>query len=107
MVAVIRHIQGWPHSRILDEYRHYAYPKTREADEKFIHNFSVSSISHLLSRSTISLQGLKHKGPDMDVFMKRYRFIFVTVVVLAIFAWTAAVFNGGVKELEFDDRGTM
>lgn len=93
MVAVIRHIQGWPILRILDEYRRYAAPKLRETDEKFIAEFSVHSISSVLKKATVTFEGLTRLAPDRHALWRRYRFVVFALAILSIFGFSAKYFE--------------
>ena len=92
MVAVIRHVQGWPVLRILDEYRRYATPKLRETDEKFIESFNVDSISRIL-KTAITLTGSQRLTPDHKIPWRKYRFVVFALAILSLFGFSAQHFE--------------
>lgn len=108
MVAVIRHIQGWPVLRILDEYRRYATPKLRDTDEKFIETFELSSISRILKRTTITLEGVQRLTPDYTIVWRKYRFVVFALAILSLFGFSAQHFEERMENRARDlDNGHM
>ena len=52
VAAVVRKACGWELESILEEYAHYAGPKVRECDVKYITAFELSSLSNLFAKDS-------------------------------------------------------
>ncbi|KAM3074741.1 tyrosine-protein phosphatase siw14 [Clarireedia jacksonii] len=74
--AVIRHVCGWNVQSIVDEYTHFAEPKVRDCDVKYITEYKVSSLSGLFN-TTLDSQPQRSKS-------KMGRILGITVLLIGI-----------------------
>ncbi|KAF8855056.1 hypothetical protein BDZ45DRAFT_692876 [Acephala macrosclerotiorum] len=82
-VAVMRHVAGWNVDSIIEEYRLYSEPKTRDCDVNYITNYQAVSLTGLFTRRAQRLR----QGPDsMDERMAK--FFILAAIVLSIWIIT-------------------
>lgn len=90
VVALVRKLQNWDLSRILEEYKTYAAPKIRDCDVDYVTKFQVADIQHL------ALAPLPESAPlpvQHPVKSRRTRFLIVAFFLIFICWNTFRVFR--------------
>ncbi|KAI0125099.1 tyrosine phosphatase family-domain-containing protein [Xylariales sp. AK1849] len=82
VVGVLRKFHGWDTHSVLAEYEKYAHPKVRETDVKYLSDFKMANLRHVVAR----------KLEDQPLTISQFLFL-VIVAAISLCVWSLTLYR--------------